>query len=486
MDKNELAGVFKDKLQDAMMVVLSNREPYVHVHEKNSIRCIRPASGMAVALDSIMQACGGLWVSHGAGNADEETVDETSKVMVPPKNPAYALKRVWMTKKEEEGYYDIVSNEMFWPLCHTVYIRPKFDERAWRTYRAINRRFVDALLEEIGDRKAFVWFQDFHLSLAPKMLKDRRPDIVSAHFWHIPWPQNETFRACPWKNEILEGLLANDIMGFHTRYHCNNFLETVDRNLESRTDKAEYSVSFKRHKTYVHPFPISVDYDYINGMSQSVGQEQIAKLRQKEGCTNRFVVLGVERIDYTKGIPEKLNAIDWFLTKNPDYRGKFTYIQIGSPSRIRLEHYKDITEEIDLLVERINWKHGTNRWHPIIYRNYHHDMEEIIEYYKMADCCIVSSLHDGMNLVAKEYISAKTDDEGILILSKFTGASEELDPALKVNPYDTRRFAKALKKAIKMKEEESTDRMRKLRWTVSEHNIYTWAEKVITQAQKIM
>lgn len=485
MDQEGLVELVKSKVGDALFVVASNREPYVHVRSEEEIKCIRPASGMATALDSVMQACGGIWVAHGSGNADKEVVDENDGVMVPEGGQRYRLRRVWMSRKEEEGYYDVVSNEMFWPLCHTVYVRPRFDEGAWRRYKKINQRFADAILDEIGRKKAFVWFQDFHLSLAPKMLKDRRDDIFTAHFWHIPWPQNETFRACPWKNKILEGLLANDLIGFHTRYHCNNFLETVDRNIEAKTDRAEYSVSYNREKTFVMPFPISVDYDKISRMSDQVASGEVESLKKKYGLHNRTVILGVERIDYTKGIPEKLKALDWLLQKNPEYVEKLVYVQIGSPSRMRLDEYRRVNEEIEELVEDINWRHGTDKWAPVLYLNQHHDFDDIVGFYRMADCCLVSSLHDGMNLVAKEYLSAKNNEDGTLILSRFTGASEELKDALMVNPYDTRRFARTLKRMLRMKDKERRRRMTSLRESVRENNIYTWAGDIISHISRL-
>jgi trehalose-6-phosphate synthase len=486
MKKEDLVSLVKSKIGDYLLVVVSNREPYMHVREEEEIHCIRPASGMAVAIDSVMKACGGVWVAHGAGNADREAVDSSDGLMVPSEDPKYRLRRVWMSKEEEEGYYDITSNEMFWPLCHTVYVRPRFDEKAWKIYRSINERFVEAILQEIGDRKAFVWFQDFHMSLAPKMLKEKRPDIICAHFWHIPWPQNETFRACPWKNEILKGLLANDLLGFHTRSHCNNFLETVDRNIEAKTDRASYSVSYHGRTTFVAPFPISVDFDSLESMSLvKVRDGTVERLRRKYQLHGKKVILGVERIDYTKGIPEKLKAYDWFLRRYPKYHGKVVYLQVGSPSRLRLTQYRSITEEIESLVEGINWRHGTDKWTPVIYLPRHHDFAEVVAYYALADYCVVSSLHDGMNLVAKEYIASKTDESGMLILSKFTGAAEELIKAVQVNPYDTNSFMKSMKKLIRMDGEESRKRMSELREIVRENNIYTWAANMISHIKKV-
>jgi len=486
MKKDELLNVVKAKIGDASFVVASNREPYMHVRKGERIQCIRPASGMAVALDSIMRACGGLWVAHGSGNADREFVDGGDGLMVPAGDERYRLRRVWMNRKEEEGYYDIISNEMFWPLCHTVYVRPKYNEEAWQQYMEINRRFVDAILDEIEDKNAFVWFQDFHLALAPKMLKEKKPDILTAHFWHVPWPHPERFRSCPWKNEILESLLANDLIGFHTRYNCNNFLDSVDRSLEAKCDRAEYFVSYSERKTFVRPFPVSVDFERIAGLSdKSVKCGEVDNLRKRYNLHDKLVFLGVERIDYTKGIPEKIKAFKWFLRDNPEFREKAVLIQVGAPSRIRLEEYRRIMDEISELVEDVNWEYGTDRWSPIIYLPEHHDFDEVVKYYRLADYCIVSSLHDGMNLVAKEYVAAKTDSSGMLVLSEFAGASEELMEAVQVNPYDTKSFAGKLQEMVKMSDEEKERRMKKMRGVVEERNIYMWAANVISSLARL-
>ncbi len=486
MDEQRLKDIVKDKIGDAAFVVASNREPYVHVRSEEGVKCIRPASGMATAIDSVMAACGGTWVAHGGGNADKEHAEDDDGLGVPVDDPKYRLRRVWMSRDEEEGYYNIVSNTMFWPLCHTVYVRPVFDEEAWKQYREINERFAGAILEEIGDRQAFVWLQDYHLSLVPPILKKARSDLVTAHFWHIPWPQNETFRACPWKKEVLEGLLANDLIGFHSRSHCNNFLETVDRNIEAKTDRAEYSVSYQDRKTYVHPFPISVDFAKISRLSdQSVTDGRVERLRKKYQLSGKMVGLGVERIDYTKGIPEKLRALSSLLERKPRYRGKIVYIQIGSPSRLRLEHYREINDEIEDLVEEINWQYGSDEWTPVIYLNRHHEFEDIVAFYRLANLCIVSSLHDGMNLVAKEFISANPEMGRMLILSEFTGASEELGDALIVNPYDTKQFVATLEQLSKMDDEEKTRRMQRMREHVREFDIYKWTGDIVSSISKL-
>lgn len=481
LTRASLKELVKSKLGESLFIVASNREPYMHTYKEDRIECQRPASGMAIPLDSVMQACGGIWIAHGSGDADKETVDDKSKIQVPPANPRYALRRIWMSKGEEERYYYGLSNETFWPLGHTVYIRPKFDELDWNTYKKINERFAEAILEESKDQKAFVWLQDFHLSLVPKIVKEKRPDIVTAHFWHIPWPNPEAFRICPWKEEILEGLLANDIIGFHTRYNCNNFLDTIDQTLEAKTDRDMYSVSYKGSTTLVKPFPIGVDFKYISDMSNTPEIEmEMLQIRRKYNLKDKIVGVGVERIDYTKGIPERLKAIDRFLEKYPEYQGRFVFIQLGAPSRIHIEAYKEINDEIEALVDDINWKYHKHNWNPVIFRGEYHNMNEIIAYYKLANICIVSSLHDGMNLVAKEFIAAQNDINGILLLSRFTGSARELQESILINPYDTEKFSEAIKEGVEMPIEEKKTRMEKMRETIKENNIYKWAWDIIS------
>jgi len=486
LTRTGLKDLVKSKLGESLFIVASNREPYVHTYKEDRIEFQRPASGMAIALDSVMQACGGVWVAHGSGDADKETVDGKDKIAVPPSNPKYTLRRVWMNKEEEEGYYYGLSNETFWPLCHIVYVRPKFNESDWDMYKKINKRFADAILEEAAGLKAFVWLQDFHLSLVPKILKEERPDLVTAHFWHIPWPNPEAFRICPWKEEILEGLLANDLIGFHTRYNCNNFLDTIDQTLEAKTDRDLYSVSYKGSTTFVKPFPIGVDYKYVSDISNSPETEmETVQVKRRYNLKDKIVGVGVERIDYTKGICERFKAIDRFLEKYPEYQGRFVFIQLGAPSRVYLDSYKKINDEIEALAHKINWKYRRDHWNPIIFIREYTDMEKIIAFYKLANICIVSSLHDGMNLVAKEFIAAQNDINGILLLSRFAGSAQELQEAILINPYDTEKFADAIKEGIELPPEEKKARMEKMRETVKENNIYKWAWDVISSLTRL-
>jgi trehalose 6-phosphate synthase len=483
--RESLDDLVREKLSGYLFVVVSNREPYVHTFSGRKIVTEVPASGLTVALDPVMQACGGTWIAHGSGDADSEVVDKENKVSVPPDEPRYSLKRVWLSKEEENGYYYGFSNEALWPLCHIAYTRPDFVESDWNIYRKVNEMFAQSVSEEVGERKAFVFIQDYHLTLLSRLIKERNPNIITAQFWHIPWPNREAFRVCPWQEEILHGLLGNDLLGFHIRYHCNNFLDTVDRAIEAKVDWERYEVTRGGRKTAVRPFPISVDFEEI---SQEAQEEEVAReierLKSKLGIEDEMVGIGLDRVDYTKGIPDRFRAIDRLLEKYPEYRGRVVFVQAGVLSRIQLGAYKKLNEEIDNLAEEVNWKYGKGRWKPIIYLREHEPPLTLMALRRMANFCVVSSLHDGMNLVAKEFVASRFDEDGVLILSPFTGAARELTDALLVNPYATDHFADAIKSALEMPETERQKRMQKMREVVRENNIYKWAADIISELVK--
>ncbi|MBU1061115.1 MAG: trehalose-6-phosphate synthase [Candidatus Omnitrophica bacterium] len=484
--KDSLREVVEERLGDYLLIVASNREPYVHTYRKSKIVCQRSAGGVVTALDPVLKACSGLWVAHGSGDADKKTVDQFDKLQVPPDDPKYTLHRVWLTKEEEDGYYYGFSNEALWPLSHISYTRPKFEELDWEMYEKVNRKFADAILKEIGDRKAFVWIQDYHMALLPKFLKEAKGNnIITAHFWHIPWPNPEVFRICPKRTQILEGLLANDLLGFHIRYHCENFISTVEKEIEARVDRERFSIIKGGHETIIRPFPIGVDYEHIDHLSQSREVEEYMQSLREEFLLNyEFIMLGLDRIDYTKGIPERLRAVDRFLEKYPEYKGRFVLIQMGRLSRLHIPVYKNLNDEINALVEEINWKHSQEGWAPILFVRRHLSYPEVIAFCRLANICIVSSLHDGMNLVAKEYVSARTDGTGVLVLSQFTGSSRELEDAVMINPYDTEDFSEKIKKAITMDKKEANRRIIKMREKIALNNVYKWAGKILSELLK--
>jgi len=479
----KLRDLVRAKLGENALFVVSNREPYLHVIDEATgiTKCMRPASGVVTALHPILCACGGTWLAHGAGNADKKFVNSKDKLGVPPEDNRYILKRIWLNKEEEDGYYYGFSNEGLWPLCHNTHTRPMFRETDWNAYKKVNQKFADSLLEELPAKNPFVFIQDYHFTLLGRMIKEKRPDATIALFWHIPWPTPESFSICPYRKEILDGMLGCDLIGFHVQNHCNNFLDTANRLLESRVDTEKFSVVRLNKETFIRAFPISVN-GYMNKKVEAADLEkQLAKIKMEFELGDKIIGVGVDRIDYTKGIVERVLAIDRFFEKYPQYKKKVTFIQMAAPSRVHIKRYHDLMSEIDELIEKKNWKHMDGNWKPIIYLKKHFSAEEIMPFYKIADFCIVSSLDDGMNLVAKEYVSAKKNLSGVLILSQFTGAARELTDAIQFNPYAIEEFAEAIKTAVEMPIEEKKKRMENMRKVVAENNIYRWAGSIISE-----
>jgi trehalose 6-phosphate synthase len=479
-----LAIHIQGRLDGGKLIVVSNREPYMHVRNGKMIECVVPPSGLVTALEPVLRACSGTWVAHGSGDGDEETADRQGHLQVPPEDPHYTLRRVWLTKEEEQGYYYGFANEGMWPLCHIAHTRPIFRASDWQAYLEVNQKFADAVLEEIADSpRPVVLAQDYHFALLPRLVKLQRPDARVAIFWHIPWPNPEAFAICPWRRELLEGLLGADLIGFHIQSHCNNFLETVDRTLESRIDWEHFFASRLDHHTMVRPFPISVDLASEPEVEPDLNSSyaERAALIRSLGVEATLMGVGVDRVDYTKGILERFLAIERMLEKWPVYRGQFTFVQIGAPSRTHIKRYHDLLAEVESEAERINWRFQSGKWRPIVFLKRQHSHAEIAKYYRAADLCLVTSLHDGMNLVAKEYVSARTDDRGVLILSQFTGAARELRDALLVNPYDIDETADALRRALEMEPEEKQARMQRMRKVVRENNVYRWAANLVAE-----
>ncbi len=501
MTATALASDIVAQLGNTRLVVVANREPYIHVKQirpqglvgrmfgrqpRVRMSWMQPASGLVTALDPVMRACGGTWVAHGSGTGDRETSDPRGRVAVPPDAPAYTLRRVWLSDREEQGYYDGLANSALWPLCHIAYARPVFDEPDWRAYVEVNRRFADIVLDEIADTKAIVFVQDYHFALLPRMVKAARPDAVVCQFWHIPWPNAEAFRICPWKEEILDGLLGNDLLAFHLQYHCNNFLDTVDRTLEARVDRDLFAVHRGGHRTFVKPFPISIDPDLWTPVATTRDwTREVAATRRTLGIGEARLIMGVDRLDYTKGIPERLQAFDRMLDSKPEWRGRVVFLQIGAPTRDRLDRYQTLGTEVLAQVADINRRHGTKAWTPVLYRHEHHTPAQVGALYRAADVCVVSSLHDGMNLVAKEFIASRTDEHGVLVLSQFTGAARALADVVPVNPFAPDEFALALHLALAMPAAEQQRRMRNLRQEVLSHTVYDWAGQMLAEACRL-
>ena len=480
-----LRQILHRELRGQEVIVVSNREPYIHMRRGPAIELWRPASGLVTALEPIMRACSGTWIAHGSGTADRDTVDVRNRIAVPPlpDAPAYQLHRVWLTPEEEAGYYYGLANEGIWPLCHIAHVRPVFRRNDWNQYVAVNRKFAKTVREESKSTDPIVLVQDYHFALLPRMIKEALPAATIISFWHIPWPNPEAFAICPWRDELLDGLLGSTILGFHTQFHVNNFVDTVDRLLEARVDREDFSVTYRGQQTSVRRYPISVEWPPPQELLATPVEQCRMEIRQRHNLPpEQAVGIGVERMDYTKGIEERLRAVERLLEIEPQWIGKFTFIQIAAPTRIHIEEYRAYEARVRELATRINQRFPEALHPPVILKIEHHQPEQIFEYYRGADLCMVTSLHDGMNLVAKEFVSARDDERGVLILSLFTGAARELPEALIVNPYDTDECAAALQLALTMSSAEQRTRMRLMRGLIQDFNVFRWAGRMLMDA----
>ncbi len=481
-----LKELLEKELAGDEVIVVSNREPYIHTHEGDEIKVKTPASGVVTALEPIMQACSGTWIAHGSGDADKETVDKHDRVAVPPDRPKYQLRRVWLTPEEEEGYYYGFANAGLWPLCHIAHVRPAFKSSDWEEYKKVNRKFAEAVVQEAKTDNPVILVQDYHYAMLPLYIREKLPKATIVTFWHIPWPNPETFGICPWTEEILEGLLGSSIVGFHTRYHSNNFIDTVERFLESRVDREHSTVSYGGKLTGVQRYPISIEFPGRH-LRQARPVEEVKKaIREQYGLTpDHRLAVGVDRMDYTKGLIEKFAAVERLLELYPEWIGKFTLLQIAAPTRSRIDQYHLFHEDVIRSTERINHRFGTATWKPIILRAEHCEQMEILDHYRAADVCMVASLHDGMNLVSKEFVAARDDEQGVLVLSQFTGVAREFPEALIVNPYHSDRFAEALQTALTMPADEQRDRMRNMRGVLHDFNVFRWAGRMLLDAARM-
>ncbi|KIF81489.1 alpha,alpha-trehalose-phosphate synthase (UDP-forming) [Noviherbaspirillum autotrophicum] len=482
----KLRTLLHEELAGDEVLVVSNREPYLHMRTRNGIEVQRPASGLVTAVEPVMRACSGTWIAHGSGSADRDTVDRFDRVPVPPANPAYTLRRVWLTKEEEQGYYYGFANEGMWPLCHIAHVRPVFRSSDWDQYVAVNQRFADAVVKEARTDDPVVLVQDYHFALLPRMVRNVLPKATIITFWHIPWPNPESFGICPWREEILEGLLGSTILGFHTPFHCKNFIETVDRYLETRIEHEASTISYGGKLTQVEHYPISIAWPENDNADKPSVAECRASVREEHGMpADHLLGIGVDRLDYTKGIIERFQAVERMLELHPNLIGRFTLIQIAAPSRSSLDEYQNFDARVRMLVQRINNRYSSGNYQPIILKAEHHDADSVIRYYRAADVCLVTSLHDGMNLVAKEFIAAREDERGVLVLSQFTGAARELHEALIVNPYHIEQSADAVYRAVTMPDVEQRERMRSMRSLVKDFNIYRWAGRMLLDAARL-
>jgi len=478
-----LRTVLHHELRGQEVIVVSNREPYIHIRRGDAIDVRRPASGLVTALEPIMRTCSGTWIAHGSGSADRDVVDRHDRIDVPPEQPGYRLRRVWLTEMEENGYYYGFANEGLWPLCHIAHVRPTFRTSDWDQYVQVNRKFARTVVDESKSSDPIVLVQDYHFALLPRMIRDALPAATIITFWHIPWPNPEAFAICPWREQLLDGLLGSSILGFHTQFHCNNFLDTVDRQLEARVDRETFTVSYRRALSAVKRYPISIEWPLHSELTAKPVDQCRADVRRRHNLPNdQAIGIGVDRLDYTKGIEERLRAVERLLDRHPEWAGRFTFIQIAAPTRTRIDEYQQYDARVRSIVARINGRFAHARCPPVILRSTHHEPDAVYEYYRAADVCVVSSLHDGMNLVAKEFVSARDDERGVLVLSQFTGAARELTEAIVVNPYDADECATALHAALTMPEREQRARIRLMRGLIQEFNVFRWAGRMLIDA----
>jgi alpha,alpha-trehalose-phosphate synthase [UDP-forming] len=476
-----LRALLRSQLAGDQVIVVSNREPYIHEHGAHGTVVKRPASGLVTAVEPVMRACSGTWIAHGSGSADREVVNVEDRVAVPPGQDAYWLRRVWLTPEEEQGYYYGFANEGMWPLCHVAHVRPVFRESDWEAYRMVNQRFANAVVAEARSEDPVVLVQDYHFALLPAMVREQLPQATILTFWHIPWPNPESFGICPWRREILQGMLGSTILGFHTRYHCKNFIETVDRYLEARIEHEHSTIVYQQDETLVESYPISIEWP--DGVAASPVEQCRRAVFERLGLpADARLAIGVDRFDYTKGILERLNAVERLLEKWPQWIGRFVFVQVAAPTRSSLDEYRHFQERVQRLAQRINERFGRPGYQPVHLLAQHHEHEQVTELFRAADICVVTSLHDGMNLVSKEFVAARDDQQGVLVLSRFAGAARELTEALIVNPYHVEETADALHRAATMPVAEQRERMASLRSTVREFNVYRWAGRMLADA----
>jgi len=475
-----------NRLPSEQLITVSYRQPYAHRKTDKGITWSMPASGLVTAIEPIMKACRGTWVAVATSEADRAVADAEGAIMVPPGDPSYRLKRLWLSDVEEAGFYAGFANEGIWPLCNMAYVKPRFRASDWKMYQAVNRTFAAAIVSEAKTDSPIVFIQDYHFGLLPKLVREKLPNALIICFWHIPWPNSETFGILPWRSAFLDGMLAADIVGFHTQFLCNNFLDSVDTHIEALIDREHNTVHHGNDFCMVRPYPISIAWPNF----ETLGVPDIASCRKEFVAQlgidpQAKIILGVERLDYIKGIPERLRAFSAFLERHPHWRGKIHFVQIASPSRSIIHAYADVEQEIEEIVANVNRKFGTKTWKPIHLLKKNYGQPDIYKFYRAADVCVISSLHEGMNLVAKEFVAARDDNHGVLILSQFAGSSRELVDALIVNPYDEESLSQSLLHALSMNDDEQKARMESMREHVRSHNIFAWAAEILGDAAKL-
>ena len=483
---------YRSLFREAPFTVVSNREPYVpHREASGALTYRKPAGGLTAALDPVMAAMGGTWIAWGTPQVARELgpAGREDRVRVPQESPAYELRRVWLSEHEVRNYYYGYANESLWPLCHNVLEHVRFRDRFWKAYQDVNRKFARAALEEIeaAGEPGVLWLHDYHLALAPELIRQERRDSRLAHFWHIPWPGWEIFRICPNHRQLLRGLLANDLLAFHLESFCENFMRCCEQDLDVLVDWKRRAVVHQGHVTTLRALPISIDAESYRELASSADtEERIGRLRERYDLGDKMVGIGVDRLDYSKGILERLDALRILFTRHPELVGRFTFIQIGAPSRTEIPAYAELQRSIEDAVEKLNRQLATERWRPVLYISPGIPHDELAAFFRIADVAIVSSLVDGMNLVAKEFVAAQIDRHGVLCLSEFAGAAEEFDHAIPINPFYTEGFAADIYRALTMDAREKRERMERMQATVQQGNVYRWIMDFLTALRQAL
>lgn len=468
---------------EARFIIASNREPFVHENQQGQIVWRQPAGGLTAALGPLLERCGGVWVAQGTGTADRDVVDRHSRVMVPPGRPAYALRRLWIPEKLSREYYCGLANRALWPLCHNAYRRPRFSTAEWESYRKVNEIFAAAIAEEAAGGPALIFVQDYHLALVPRLLRRHSPNLVIAHFWHIPWPAPDTFRALPWSREVLDGLLGSDLIGFQLSRDAANFVRCLEQAGRTLVDNAHGPIFGDMHTTVVRNFPIGIDFE--RHVKMAAGAETQAAIRDwKLRLGDVRIGIGIDRIDYTKGIPERLRGLDLFFEQHAEWRGKLVFVQVGVPSRNDIPEYRALSEQIQSRISALNERWGTANWRPVFFVHENLPPVQMMALHRLADLCLVTSLHDGMNLVAKEFVASRDDLDGVLVLSRFAGAAEELSSAVLVNPFAEEDIAGGIREALTLPRAERMSRMLRMRSAVRTNDIQKWAADILWAAMR--
>ena len=446
------------------LTVVANRAPISRTEEGDWVTSV---GGLTTALLPVLSDQGGTWVAMG------EEPDLPEQQDYPAEDPDFRVRRVPLSQEELDGYYYGMANSVLWPLSHYMVQHLHLRDEFFEHYRQVNERFAEAVNEEYQEGDV-IWMQDYHLTLAPALVREAHPDAVMGHFWHIPWPAMEVFRILPGARKILRGMLGNDLIGFHVEEYAKNFVESAEVLLGAEVERPEGIIHWKGREVHVEAHPIGIEVGRFERMSESDKvKRETEEVREEFGAES--LVVGIDRLDYTKGVLSRLKAFEEFLEENPDYHGKVSLFQVATPSRTEVESYQQLKREVDEAVGGINGQFAGDYWVPVHYRYRTYTQEELCSFYRAADVALITPLRDGMNLVTQEFITAATE-QGVIILSELTGAAYLLPEALQVNPYDQSGLAEAIRTAIEMPDEERRDRIRALKSTVADLNVHRWAD----------